>query len=56
MGRPTLKQQTQNLHEVIKTTAWQEITDKGTSPYPCVPLPRLEDNGPCHLQLLSPPR
>ncbi len=29
MGRPTLKQQTQNLHEVIKTTAWNEITDKG---------------------------
>jgi AcrR family transcriptional regulator len=31
MGRPTLKQQTQNLHEVIKNTAWKEITDKGAS-------------------------
>jgi AcrR family transcriptional regulator len=29
MGRPTRKQQTRNLHEVIKATAWKEIADKG---------------------------
>jgi len=31
MGRPTRKQQTKNLHEVIKQTAWKEITEKGAS-------------------------
>jgi AcrR family transcriptional regulator len=29
MGRPTRKQQTQNLREAIKSTAWKEISDKG---------------------------
>ena len=38
MVRPTRKKQIQNLQEVIKETAWNQIARKARQPYPCVQL------------------